>query len=298
MIDVFISYARRDRDRALELTRALKELGFSVWWDWDFFGSEDLERAIHQAIGKASKVLVLWSEHSIGFEVVVAEALKARKQGNLVSISIDGSTAPALFADLPPILLPDTQAGLDEVVAAIKSRAPRYVSPEYARLRTFRHALMGSAMALGLSMAAVTFWLNLPPPRHLGQENLQVAAAWSPRVNSASPQEASRDALEVPPIQEDSTTQVPAEAAADAKAPGRDSVRMAFGTCVVRDPSGTPLDLRSTPQGDVVSTLANGRFVQITDTKSDRKGQLWVLVANNENGERLGWVIQNSISCP
>jgi hypothetical protein len=157
---------------------------------------------------------------------------------------------------------------------------------------------MGSAMALGLTMAAVTFWLNLPPPRHLGQENLQVAAAWSPRVNSASPQEASRDAFEVPPIQEDSTTQVPAEPAADAKAPGRDSVRMAFGTCVVRDPSGTPLDLRSTPQGDVVSTLANGRFVQITDTKSDRKGQLWVLVANNENGERLGWVIQNSISCP
>ena len=279
MIDVFISYARRDRDRALELTRALKERGFSVWWDWDFFGSEDLEGAIHQAIGKATKVLVLWSAQSIAFEVVVDEALEAKNQGNLISVSIDGSAPPAAFADLPTISLPDTNTGIDEVVAAIKSRARRKFPPSQARLRQFRHVLIGSAMALGLTMAAVTFWLNRPPPRVLGHDNFGIAAA--------SPTTEARPTKPVEFI---------ARSYADAAAKALE--RKAVGTCMVVDPGGTPLSLRAAPQGAVVSTLANGRFVLIVDTKSDREGQLWVLVANNENGERLGWVTQNFISCP
>jgi Bacterial SH3 domain len=242
--------------------------------------------------------LVLWSAQSIEFEVVTNEALEARKQGNLVSISIDGSAPPAEFADLPTIFLPDTTAGLDEVVAAIKSRAPRNVSPEYERLRKFGHVLVGSATALGLTMAAVTFWLNLPPPKRLGQENLGIAASsptWKARyqTNFASPRfVATNETLKVPPTH----AQSPANAAAAAEVLAK--VRMTLGTCVVSDPSGTPLNLRAAPQGAVVSTLANGRSVQITDTKSDRKGQLWVQVASNESGERLGWVIQNSIICP
>ncbi len=311
MIDVFISYAKRDRDRALALTRALKERGFSVWWDWDFFGCEDLKGAIHQAIGKASKVLVLWSAQSIEFDVVLDEALEAKKLGNLVSISIDGSAPPAEFADLSTIFLPETTTGLDEVVAAIKSRAQRNISPEQARLRKFGHVLTGSAMALGLTMAAVTFWLNRPPPRPLGQENLGNAAAWLTReasyqINSASPRYVvTRKTLEVPPTQPvDSMAQSPADAAAketaEAKAPAKVKVqlRMGVGACVVSDPSGTPLDVRAAPQGTAVGTLTNGRFVLITDIKSDRNGQPWVLVASNESGERLGWVSRKLISCP
>jgi hypothetical protein len=33
MRDVFISYAKPDRDRAAELATALEAHGWSVWWD-------------------------------------------------------------------------------------------------------------------------------------------------------------------------------------------------------------------------------------------------------------------------
>ena len=305
MIDVFISYARRDRDRALALTRALKERGFSVQWDWDFFGSEDLKGAIDQAIGKASKVLVLWSAQSIAFDVVVGEALEAKKQGNLVSISIDGSAPPAEFADLATIFLPDTTTGLDEVVAAIKSRAPRNIPPGHAVLRKFGHVLTGSAMALGLTMAAVTFWLNLPPPRPLGEERLGIAAASLMRqarylTNSASPSGVvTGETFEVQPAPP-SPADAAATETADAKVPAKVKVvlGMVVGTCVVSDTSGSRPDVLASPQGAVVSTLANGRFVQIADVTADAKGQPWVLVASNESGKKLGWVSRKFISCP
>ncbi len=305
MIDVFISYARRDRYRALALTRALKERGFSVWWDWDFFGAEDLKGAIHNAIGKASKVLVLWSAQSIGFDVVTDEALEAKKQGKLVSISIDGSAPPAEFADLATLFLPDTTTDLDEVVAAIKSRAPlRNLPPGHARLRKFGHVLTGSATALGLTMAVVTFWLNLPPPKRLGEENLGISVlAREARYQTNSGYVVTKDTLnaaQTPP--EDSIAKSPASTADKQAAAPKEltkvNVRMVIGACVVSDPSGTPLDVRTEPQGTVVRTLANGRLVLIADIKSDGKGQPWVLVANSESGEKLGWVSRKLISCP
>jgi len=304
MIDVFISYARRDRYRALALTRALKERGFSVWWDWDFFGAEDLKGAIHQAIGKASKVLVLWSAQSIGFDVVTDEALEAKKQGKLVSISIDGSAPPAEFADLATIFLPDTTTDLDEVVAAIKSRAPRRnLPPGHERLRKFGHVLMGSATALGLTMAVVTFWLNLPPPKRLGEENLGISVAAREARYQTNSADLTKDTWNVPQTPpKDAPVQSPTGTAdkqtAAPKALAKVNVRMVIGACVVSDPSGTPLDVRTEPQGTVVRALANGRLVLIADIKSDGNGQPWVLVANSESGERLGWVSRKLISCP
>lgn len=35
MVDVFISYAREDRDRAIGLVDALEHAGRSVWWEGD-----------------------------------------------------------------------------------------------------------------------------------------------------------------------------------------------------------------------------------------------------------------------
>ena len=35
VVDVFISYAREDRDRAIGLVDALEHAGRSVWWEGD-----------------------------------------------------------------------------------------------------------------------------------------------------------------------------------------------------------------------------------------------------------------------
>jgi hypothetical protein len=133
-------------------------------------------------------------------------------------------------------------------------------------------------MAFGVAMAGVAFWLNVPPPRPLGEATLGIAG--------------------------DAIAQGPADAAAkeatEAKVPAEVKVvlRMALGACVFKDPTGEPLSVHAAPQGAIVSTLASGRVVLVAERKSDNKGQPWVLVESNENGERLGWVTRNSISCP
>ena len=68
-------------------------------------------------------------------------------------------------------------------------------------------------------------------------------------------------------------------------------------SCVVRDPTGTPLNIRVTPQGRILSAVTNGTAVHITRTQNDYKGQAWAYITRTD-GTQLGWVIRRFISCP
>ena len=61
----------------------------------------------------------------------------------------------------------------------------------------------------------------------------------------------------------------------------------AAGECVVDDPTGTPLNVRSAPNGPIVTTLRNGtRLEVIEETRIGAKRWLFVSLG----GERLGWI--------
>lgn len=68
------------------------------------------------------------------------------------------------------------------------------------------------------------------------------------------------------------------------------------GRCIVSDPTGTRLNVRNGPQGEVVGRLSNGTQVRIIDTARDRKGQPWAYIAHWRGG-RIGWVFREFISC-
>jgi hypothetical protein len=72
---------------------------------------------------------------------------------------------------------------------------------------------------------------------------------------------------------------------------------MADNRCRVMDPTGTPLNVRTSPYGRVLDTLPNGMLVSILDTARDRQGKAWVYVASYENSIPLGWVFREFISC-
>jgi hypothetical protein len=48
--------------------------------------------------------------------------------------------------------------------------------------------------------------------------------------------------------------------------------------CMVSDPTGTPLNIRETPGGEVIGRLRNGTFVTMVDTVDDRRGRRWAIV--------------------
>jgi S1-C subfamily serine protease len=67
--------------------------------------------------------------------------------------------------------------------------------------------------------------------------------------------------------------------------------------CRVADPTGTPLNARTSPNGTVVASLKNGVLVSILDRKSDAQGRPWALIAHHETGQGIGWVFQQFITC-
>lgn len=70
-----------------------------------------------------------------------------------------------------------------------------------------------------------------------------------------------------------------------------------LGRCRVADPSGTPLNLRTSPYGTIVGALPNGLPVGVVDQATDGRGDPWVLIAGND-GTILGWVFRRYLSCP
>ncbi|OCP20858.1 MULTISPECIES: SH3 domain-containing protein [unclassified Ensifer] len=64
--------------------------------------------------------------------------------------------------------------------------------------------------------------------------------------------------------------------------------------CVVADPTGTPLNVRTEPNGRIVMTLANGSKVRrVGERRHGGKG--WALVSSDA-GE-LGWVFAAYLDC-
>jgi hypothetical protein len=69
--------------------------------------------------------------------------------------------------------------------------------------------------------------------------------------------------------------------------------------CKITDPTGTPLNVRSSPNGRILRKIANGAVVFIEDTTYDSKNRAWAKISIPvRNGRRiLGWVFREFISC-
>jgi TIR domain-containing protein len=97
MADVFLSYAREDRDTALRLAQALEARGWSVWWDREIIAGEAFDQAIERELAGARAVIVLWSKRSIASEWVKNEAADAADRGLLVPALLDDARLPLEF---------------------------------------------------------------------------------------------------------------------------------------------------------------------------------------------------------
>ncbi|HEV7692900.1 MAG TPA: TIR domain-containing protein [Hyphomonadaceae bacterium] len=96
MTDVYISYAREDRERVRPLVETLQFEGWDVWWD----PSEPTiggSAALDQKLGSAGAILVVWSSYSRGSEYVRSEAATGLYKNKLIQVRIDTATPPRPF---------------------------------------------------------------------------------------------------------------------------------------------------------------------------------------------------------
>ena len=67
-------------------------------------------------------------------------------------------------------------------------------------------------------------------------------------------------------------------------------------SCMVSDPTGTPLNVRATPGGTILGTLRNGSNVILIDTIDDSRGRRWAEVSARGYGQSV-WVFREFVSC-
>ncbi len=96
MTDIYISYAREDRERVRPLAESLQFEGWDVWWD----PSEPTltgSAAIDQKLDSAGAILVVWSGYARGSEYVRSEAATGLYKNKLIQTRVDNSMPPRPF---------------------------------------------------------------------------------------------------------------------------------------------------------------------------------------------------------
>jgi TIR domain/Yip1 domain len=95
--DIVISYASADRPRVKPLVEALKQRGWSVWWDRTILAGKTFDRVIEMALKDSRCVIVLWSTASVESDWVWTEADEGKRRAILVPAMLDSVNIPFAF---------------------------------------------------------------------------------------------------------------------------------------------------------------------------------------------------------
>jgi hypothetical protein len=97
MVDVFISYSRRDQEMVALLAHAIEAEGYDVWWDAELPPHQSYGDVITAKIAMAKAALVVWSDEAVKSEWVRAEADMARNQRKLIQTALNNVMPPLPF---------------------------------------------------------------------------------------------------------------------------------------------------------------------------------------------------------
>ena len=95
--DIFLSYARTDRDVARLFAERFVDEGFTVWWDASLHSGETFDEVIEQKLRDSKAVVVLWSPRSVASRWVRAEATQADRKNKLAPAIIEPCDRPIIF---------------------------------------------------------------------------------------------------------------------------------------------------------------------------------------------------------
>ena len=70
--------------------------------------------------------------------------------------------------------------------------------------------------------------------------------------------------------------------------------------CIVADPTGTPLNIRMSPNGKIVATARKGTRIQVFEgeEKYDNQNRAWYFVALPTSSAPDGYALADYIRCP
>ena len=107
MADIFLSYAKEDRDVARQIATLLGNAGWVVWWDRRIPAGRTWRSVLEEALQEMRCMVVLWSAHSIESDWVRDEADEARVRKKLVPVLIEAVNPPVGFRNIQAADLSD-----------------------------------------------------------------------------------------------------------------------------------------------------------------------------------------------
>jgi hypothetical protein len=100
MSDIFISYAREDRDWVSLLAAALSRQGWNVWWDRSIAIGRNFDEVIETELAAARAVIVVWSGNSVDSRWVRAEAQEGLDDEKLIPVFQESVRPPLIFRSI------------------------------------------------------------------------------------------------------------------------------------------------------------------------------------------------------
>jgi hypothetical protein len=152
---IFLSYAREDRERAEKFARIFVAQGWDVWWDRELISGQVFDSEIALHLAQAECVVVLWSSSSVQKRWVRDEAEDGASRGILVPVLIDDVKIPLGFRRFHTETLADWDGQgdhptLSRLLTAIARRLHNGPSPGSMPARVSGHGrLPWVALALG-----------------------------------------------------------------------------------------------------------------------------------------------------
>ena len=134
MADVFVSYARTDRERVAPLVAAIEAKGWSVWWDPEMAPGQEFDQQITAELKTALAVLVVWTPNSVESRWVRGEAREGAERGILIPARFENAELPIDVRAFHTIDLDDwskdrSSPRLDELLRALGAMIDRQNVP-------------------------------------------------------------------------------------------------------------------------------------------------------------------------
>jgi hypothetical protein len=113
MTDVYIAYAREDRDRLRPLADMLRYEGWDVWMD-QAESLPDGSPIPDAKLNAAGAIVAVWSERSRRSEVVRSEAASGLYKNKLIQVRIDAGAPPRPFDQVEVVDLSQWRGSYDD----------------------------------------------------------------------------------------------------------------------------------------------------------------------------------------
>ena len=325
--DVFISYSSKDKTTADAICAVLERDGIRCWIaPRDVTPGHDWAECIIQAIHGSKAFVLLFSGFSNASGQIKREVERAAdREIPIIPFRLDDiapnesleffiSSPHWMDAFTPPLeghiqqlsatltQLLATSAAPGEPAQIPPPAPPRPIAPSPPQAAPPRAAKSGvGAMAPWLIVAALAavivvggaFLLMRHGP---AASNQQVTVGETASISTGP---VGAPALPAPPpipSASPADQQAIAAAAPPAAVAADPTSAVAAKSCIVADPTPTPLNVRGDPNGKVVLTMENGATVHVLK-QEDLDGKAWSLIGSGEDGPMLGWVFTDYLTC-